>query len=230
MQPRPTPDWDRVIAAAARLQQIVPDAVLVGGTAAALHAHHRVSFDDDHVVRDLKDRFDRVLGDLEDTNHWVTARVTRPVQVLGSLDGVDTGVRNLIRRRPLEVEMHDTPAGPVRVPTLAEMTRIKAWLVLMRNATRDYLDLVALAARLGPDAARVLVGLDAWYADQIGPGGGRVATQLARQLASPAPYDLSAVDLRRYRRLEARWQDWSAVADACRAHAVAMLDVLSEGP
>jgi hypothetical protein len=41
---------DRVLAAAARLQQLVPDAVLVGGTAVALHVGHRESLDDDHVV------------------------------------------------------------------------------------------------------------------------------------------------------------------------------------
>lgn len=229
MPVRREPEWDDVLAAAARLQRIVPDAVLVGGTGAAVHAHHRVSYD--HVVRDLKERFDTVLADLEETDHWVTARVTRPVQVLGSLDGVETGIRNLIRRHPLEVEVRDTPHGPIRVPTLAEMARIKAWLVLKRNATRDYLDLVALAERLGPDAANVLVGLDEWYADQIGPGGERVATQLAKQLAEPRPYDLSEVDLGRYRRLEPRWQDWLAVADACRNHAVAMLDRLAEeGP
>lgn len=223
------PGWDQIIAAAARLQRILPDAVLVVGAATAIRAGHRVSCDDDHVVRDLKARFDSLLGDLEETDGRVTARVTRPVQVLGSLDGVDTGIRNLIRLRPLEVELHETPHGPVRVPTLAEMTRIKAWLVLMRNATRDYLDLVALAERLGTDAADVLIGLDAWYADQIGPGGERVATQLAKQLAEPMPYDLSEVDLRRYRRLDARWQDWLSVADACRTYAVAMLDRLAEG-
>lgn len=225
------PGWDEILAAAAKLQRIVPDAVLVGGTAAAVHAGHRVSYDDDHVVRDLKARFDSVLTDLEETDAWVTARVARPVQVLGSLDGVETGVRNLIRQRPLEIEVHDTPHGPIRVPTLAEMARIKAWLVLRRNATRDYLDLVALSDRLGPRAAGVLVRLDEWYADQIGPGGERIATQLAKQLAEPKPYDLSEVDLDRYRRLDVRWRDWSAVADACRGLAVEMVDrLVQEGP
>lgn len=223
---RQPPDWEEILAAAAKLQRIVPDAVLVGGTAAAMHAGHRVSYDDDHVVRDLKVRFDSVLADLEETNNWITARVSRPVQVLGSLDGVETGIRNLIRRQPLEVEVHDTPHGPIRVPTLAEMARIKAWLVLRRNATRDYLDLVAVCDLLGPEASRTLVGIDGWYADQIGVGGERIATQLAKQLAEPKPYDLSEVDLSRYRRLESRWQDWLAVADACRGLAVAMLDQL----
>ena len=35
------PDWEAVLSSAARLQEILPDAVLVGGTAAALHAGHR---------------------------------------------------------------------------------------------------------------------------------------------------------------------------------------------
>ncbi|MEO6060808.1 MAG: hypothetical protein ABIQ99_02590, partial [Thermoflexales bacterium] len=204
-------DLDYVLRAAARLQRIVPDAVLVGGTAAAEFAHHRVSFDDDHVVADLRDRFDVVLGDLEDTEGWITARVKRPVLILGSLDGVETGVRNLIRQVPLEVEVHETVHGPIRVPTLHEMIRIKAWLVLVRNATRDYLDLAALADRVGPEAADVLLGIDAYYADQQGSGGERVALQLARQLAEPRPYDLSEVDLQHYRRLQPRWRNWTTV-------------------
>lgn len=90
-------EWDAVLGSAAKLQQLLPDAVVVGGTASALHAHHRVSIDHDHVLRDLRDRFDTVLEALEATDGWVTARVKSPVLILGSLDGVETGVRQLIR-------------------------------------------------------------------------------------------------------------------------------------
>jgi hypothetical protein len=100
----PSEEWRRVLDASVRLQQLVPDAVLVGGTAAVLHAGHRLSLDDDHVIRDLTERFDDVLEALEATEGWVTARVKRPVLILGSLEGVETGIRQLIRRRPLEVE------------------------------------------------------------------------------------------------------------------------------
>jgi hypothetical protein len=225
------PDRQKVLAAAARLQELVSDAVLVGGTAAALHAEHRVSHDDDHVVRDLHERFDDVLAALEETEGWVTARVKRPVLILGRLDGVETGVRNLIRRRPLEVEEVAVGDRTVRVPTLPEIARIKAWLCLMRNATRDYLDFAALADRLGDEeAAAVVLGMDDYYADQLGPGGRRVATQVARQLAEPRPDDLSEIDLVTYRRLERRWQDWGAVTDVCRRVAVRVLDrVVEEG-
>ena len=49
--PEMTPTLRRVLASAARLQEVVPDAVLVGGSAAALHAGHRDSFDHDHVLQ-----------------------------------------------------------------------------------------------------------------------------------------------------------------------------------
>ena len=211
-----------------RLQQLVPDAVLVGGTAAVLHAGHRLSLYDDHVIRDLTERFDDVLEALEATEGWVTARVKRPVLILGSLEGVETGIRQLIRRRPLEVEELTVNAGKLRAPTLAEAARIKAWLVLQRNATRDYLDLAALADRLGPTAITILLEIDDYYADQRGPGGRRIAFQLAKQLADTAPYDLSGIHLRHYRGLVPRWQDWAEVSAVCRQIAVAML--ASAGP
>ena len=225
------PEMQAVFEAAARLQELVPDAVLVGGTAAAHHAGHRVSLADDHVVADLRRRFDEILVDLEATQGWITARVQRPVLILGRLDGVETWVRNLIRRRPLEVEQLQVGRRALRVPTLAEICRVKAWLCLIRNATRDYLDFVALAARLGEDdSVSVVIAMDGYYADQIGPGGRRVATQVAKQLAEPLPDDLSSVDLASYRKLDRRWHNWQTVADWCRRIAVGVLDRLAEPP
>lgn len=224
-------ELDRVLAAAAKLQEVLPDAVLVGGAAAALHAGHRVSLDDDHVLSDLTERFADVLEALEETDGWVTARVRQPVLILGRLDDVETGIRQLIRRRPLEVEETEVGDKRLRVPTLDEILRIKAWLILRRNATRDYLDFVALADRLGSGAAAVVAGMDEYYADQLGPTGARVATQLVKQLVEPEPYDLSEVDLKRYRRLAPRWQEWSNVVAAMRGIATDVLETLAkEGP
>jgi len=58
------PDWERVLSEAARFQRHFPDAVFAGETAAALYAGHRYSFDVDHVLIDLRDRFERVLSNL----------------------------------------------------------------------------------------------------------------------------------------------------------------------
>ena len=42
------------------------------------------------------------------------------------------------------------PSGAtVRVPTLAETLRVKAYLVVQRNQVRDYLDVAALADHAG---------------------------------------------------------------------------------
>ena len=221
------PDFQKVLEAAARLQEVVPDAVLVGGTAAALHGGHRVSFDDDHVLADLKARFEEVLEALEETKGWVTARERRPVLILGRLDGIETGIRQLVRRRPLEVEEVTVGGRSLRVPTLPEMLRVKAWLMLRRNATRDYLDVIALARKLGDRAAGELLRMDEYYEDQIGPGGSRVCTQVVKQLADPAPYDLSEVDLRHYRRLDPSLRVWEKVVAASRALAMDVLDLVA---
>ena len=54
------PDWEEVLSSAAHLQRILPDSVLVGGTAASVYATHRMSTDADHVLTDLKQRFDDI--------------------------------------------------------------------------------------------------------------------------------------------------------------------------
>ena len=65
MPNEPLPEWDALLSSAAHLQRILPEAVLVGGTAAASFAHHRVSMDHDHTLGDLRSRFDDVLAALE---------------------------------------------------------------------------------------------------------------------------------------------------------------------
>ena len=54
----------QVLKSAARLQSVVPDAVLVGGSAAALHAGHRDSSDHDHVLADPSPRDTDVINEL----------------------------------------------------------------------------------------------------------------------------------------------------------------------
>lgn len=211
-----------MLSSAARLQQILPDAVLVGGTAAALHAAHRFSRDADHVLTDLRRRFDEVLAQLESVAGWRTARVARPVQILGSLDGVETGVRQLIRDEPLETTTIEHRGAALTIPTEAEILRIKGVLVLRRNATRDYLDFAALATRLGEaPAARALKPFDSLYPQDNGES---PLQQLHVQLASARPYDLEGIDLSEYRNLAPRWHDWNTVKAACARISVAVFD------
>ncbi|MDN5914808.1 MAG: nucleotidyl transferase AbiEii/AbiGii toxin family protein [Pseudonocardia sp.] len=216
----------RVLESAARLQSLVPDAVLVGGSAAALYAAHRSSYDHDHVLTDLAARFDTVLEALESQDGWVTNRVVPGKIILGELGGIETGVRQLIRRTPLELATVALPSGhDLTVPTPEETLRVKAFLLVRRNQTRDFLDVAALTDRFGTGAsALALADIDRYYADQHGTGDG-VASQVARQLADPRPKDTSTIrELRHYRDLAPRWHDWNAVVDTCRALAAAMAE------
>jgi len=207
------PDWEQLLSAAAHLQEILPGATLVGGTAVAIFAHHRLSRDADHVLPDLRNRFDEVLTELESVAGWRTARVKRPVLILGSLDGIETGVRQMIRERPLETQ--EVAIGDVRlvVPTEEELLRIKGVLILKRNTTRDYLDFAALAERIGPTREmEALASLDQFYPQ---PNGESALQQLQIQLSNPMPYDMEKTDLTEYRRLHPKWHDWDRVKEVC---------------
>ena len=222
ISPDNLPEWDALLSSAAHLQRILPEAVLVGGTAAAVHAGHRISVDADHTLDDLRTRFDGILAQLESVAGWRTARVRRPVLILGSLDGIETGVRQLLREEPLETTTVQSPAGPVVVPTREEMLRIKGVLILKRNATRDYLDFCALADALGDEGVlRALAPFDRLYPQ---PNGQSAIQQLQVQLAAPLPFDLDDTDLSQYKHLVPRWQDWNRVREFCGKIAVLLLD------
>jgi hypothetical protein len=221
------PEWEQVLSAAAHLQQLLPGAVLVGGTASAIHASHRRSRDADHVIADLKARFDEVLAQLESVAGWKTARIQRPVQILGSLDGIETGIRQLIREQPLETTEIAFEGQRIRVPTKAEILRIKAALILKRNATRDYLDFVALADRLGSETmTQAMANFDTLYPQANGES---ALQQLQIQLSNPLPYDLEETNLVEYKDLAPQWHEWKNVKEACIRAATALFDRLSDG-
>ncbi|MGI8415886.1 MAG: hypothetical protein ACR2P2_06680 [Nakamurella sp.] len=219
-----------VLESAARLQQVVPDAVLVDGSAAALYAHHRDSLDHDYVLADLKDRYAEVLEAVEVTDGWVTSvrASAPPMTLLGSLGGIEAGLRQLRRTRPLEVQEVDlNDAGVLRVPTTAETLRIKAYLVVQRNQTCDYLDVVALADRYGRDGAvGALLGLDGYYRDRSGSPDS-VLTALIQRLSEPNPRDQRVTtELASYKGLAERWHRWSSVVAAAEQLADALLDAV----
>jgi hypothetical protein len=221
-----SPELLAVLESAARVQQTVPDAVLVGGSAAALYAGHRDSYDHDHVLADLRDRFDVVLEALESEGEWVTNRVVPGKVILGQLGDIEAGVRQMIRTRPLETTQVRLPSGRMlTVPTAEETLRVKGFLIVRRNQTRDYLDVAALADGYGlHDAAGVLARIDDYYTDQHGGGRG-VAAQLVRQLADPRPRDSSVTrQLDAYRNLASRWTDWGEVRSVCAQLAAEMLE------
>jgi hypothetical protein len=218
------PEWERLLSSAARLQKVLPSAILVGGSAAALHVRHRFSRDADHVLPDLDRHFDAILAELESVAGWQTARVRRPVMILGSLDGIETGIRQLIRDQPLETVRIPCGETVVTVPTMAEILRIKGVLILKRNATRDYLDFVALAdAMCDKSVIEALCHFDELYPQ---PNGQSPLQQLQIQLAKPLPFDLEDTRLNEYKDLIPKWHDWSHVEAVAARVAAILLDCL----
>jgi hypothetical protein len=219
-----SPTLERVLASAARLQEVVPEAVLVGGSAAALYAGHRDSFDHDHVLADLVDRYEAVLEAVEATEGWATSvRASKPpFTIMGRLGGIEAGLRQLRRTRPLETCRIDVGGGAVVVaPTAPETLRVKAFLVVQRNVVRDYLDVVALADHLGHDiAVTTLLHIDDYYVDRSGEQGS-VLTSLVTALADPRPRDTEVIDeLPRYKGLSERYHRWADVVEICQSLAL----------
>ena len=178
--------------------------------------------DGDHVLRDLRDRFDEVLATLEAAAGWQTERVQRPVLILGQLDGILTGIRQLRRTRALETE----EIAGLCVPTLAEMARVKAWLLAIRHTVRDYLDTVVLFERLGEDGvAHALRPFDEIYRQATAAS---ALAEVAERLAAGTPADLADIDLRHYRALQPPWNSWDHVAARGRHWAQVLARVVLE--
>jgi len=223
-------DVDSLLEGAAKLNRVFPDAVLVGGAAAAIHAKHRMSIDADFIVPELRERFDEILRTIEAEDEWTLARTKAPVLILGNFHGVETTLRQLIRRRPLETIEVETPAGSVRIPSLQEMIRIKAWLALTRNAYRDYLDLAALSEVAGPERTQeALAAFDDYYQDVDAKNVVRDVSpllQLTIQLFEPMPYDLKETsEVHQYKGAMGKWASPDDVIAKCKAIGLLVADV-----
>lgn len=209
------PKLERVLEQAALLQKLIPEAVLVGGSAAAFYAARRYSEDHDHVLADLAERFEVVLEALEADGSYEINRVTPGKIIIGARGGIEYGIRQLIRLRPLEVQMELLPSGNmVRVPTFEETLRVKAFLLVTRNSVRDHLDVSALGVKMGiKEAGRVLSTIDDYYQDQFQKlESGTVASALVGMLFNPQPIDeASSKALSQYKDLDARWHNWNDI-------------------
>lgn len=221
--------WEKLLEAASNLQGLFPDAVLVGGSAARVHAQHRFSFDADHILSDLEHNYKEVLDFLEKRDDWKTARLNPPKLILGNFQGVETGIRQLRRNLPLETETLHIRGKKLTVPTLSEMLRTKAWMIVSRNAVRDYIDFTALAEKAGMEfTVAALKKLDAYYSDLIRKDESSPLIQLIRQLADPNPYDLDDVNVNQYKGISPPLNSWDYIQKVCERISVELGDMLSE--
>lgn len=226
-------NWEKLIYAASKLQEIIPEAILVGGSAASVHLQHRFSFDADHTVQNLDSNYENILNFLEKTKNWKTSRLTPPKIILGNFHGVETGIRQLRREKPLETEKKQIGNREVVVPTLPEMIRIKAWMIVSRNALRDYVDFAVLCYYYGINSTNaVLKDFDDYYLDlqrdkEISP-----LLQLIKQLSEPKPHDLPKHIVKNnrltYKGIQPPFDSWNKIEQICKDVSVHLMFALDD--
>jgi heme transporter len=156
------------------------------------------------------------------TVHPVTLWRGRLAVALDALQtAADTDAPVVERRKPMETTNVLLPTGDrLQIPTGAETLRLKSYLVISRNTTRDFTEFADLVDSMETQtAAEVLARIDRYYSGQRSRRQW-VATQLIRRLADPHPSDPDedgASD-------PAAEADWERVRQRCLAVAVAMLE------
>ena len=214
LTPQEKKRWEDTLTSGIIAQKLVGDGIAVGGTASSLYAGHRLSFDTDHLLMDLKGQFDEVLERLCDSAEWKTARLNRPVLILGSINEIEVGFRQSRRSKPIETKTVTTPYGDLVIPTHDEMLGMKAFLSYQRKTVRDFLDFAALSECTSEEAViESLMKLDERYGELQTNS---VGLEVARTLAEPKPTDFSKVDLSHYKALAPEWQDWKRTEAICK--------------
>lgn len=214
LSPAEQKEWNEIIIAGIKAQELIEGSIAVGGTASALYAGHRISRDTDHLLMSLKENFDAVLEKLSESSEWKLARTKKPVLILGSINDVEVGFRQSRRTKPIETIFIETSFGKLVVPTLDELIGMKAYLAYNRNATRDYLDFAALSECVGQDEVlAALLKLDDRYGELQTAS---VSLEVAKALAKAEPFDLEKLDLSNYKALVSEWQDWRKIEKICR--------------
>jgi uncharacterized membrane protein YdfJ with MMPL/SSD domain len=154
--------------------------------------------------------------------HPVTLWRGRLLVALDALEAeADTDHPTFERLSPVETTHVQLPTGDrLQIPTGAETLRLKSYLIMYRNSSRDYAEFAELVDAMEAEtAAVVLAGMDRYYCCQS-PKRQWIATQLVRRLADPHPSDL---DDDGWHEPDAK-TDWEEVRQRCLSVAVAMLE------
>lgn len=224
----PVADLRIVVRNAARLKELVPQAVSVvdplafSGCATSVRTAEPVPAGRRTAIRTLAQRGLRsaALRPAHPVTMW-RQRLAVALDAIETEAAPESGVR---RRGPVETTNVQLPTGDrLQIPTAAETLRMKAFLALCRNGRADFAELADLADAMGVDnAALALGGIDGYYS------AGRserlwLATQLVRRLADPIPSDGD----------DGRWSgreaaaEWDDVRRRCLSLAVAILEEAS---
>jgi hypothetical protein len=203
-----------MLAVAIKTQKAVPGAVPTGGSIAAFYAGHRLSYDLDHLLQNLQGEFAEVVEHLDGVEGWKSARRTTGKVILGSLDGIEVGLRQIRRTKPMKTITIRTSNGEWTIPTYGEALNEKAAMVAVRGATRDFLDVIALV-RAAKDRRAVIDNLLRLDEDFEGLQQHSILLSVAQHLCHPEPADLHSMDLSNYKGLSGDLTSWSVIRDEC---------------
>jgi heme transporter len=257
----PSADLRIVLKSAARLKNLVPDAITVADPLAFIgcgrSSEPHVKVEGGNYVANSASRQLAVIGTPNGSNGGTDAgghsaprkfvggrphrngtgraapRAVRPVHpvtlwrgrlsvALDALEAdADNGRPQFERRSPVETTNVQLPTGDrLQIPTGAETLRLKGYLILSRNSSRDYAEFAELVDTMDAEnAAVVLAGMDRYYSGQS-PRRQWIASQLVRRLADPHPSD---VENDGWPESETK-ADWEDVRRRCLEVAVAMLE------
>lgn len=244
----PGADLRTVLKSAARLKRLAPDAICVADPLAFTgcgrngQLRGRVKGGDgattDRVpagaaaATNGQSKARKFVGGLSHRNGAgrATPRAVRPVhpvtlwrgRLTVALDALETeDDPRFERRSPVETTHVQLPTGDrLQIPTGAETLRLKGYMIMCRNNSRDYAEFAELVDAMDVEtAAVVLAGMDRYYCCQS-PRRQWIASQLVRRLADPHPSDL---DDERWPEPEAK-ANWEEVRQRCLSVAVAMLE------
>ena len=205
-----------VIKAGVRANQAVAGSIALGGTICSLFAHHRLSSDIDFVLSDLSQRFDEIRVQLFGLPEWKERWVSIPLTILGTLDGVRVGYRQLRRIIPLQTQVIQTPFGALVVPTTEELLRTKAFLCYNRNYTRDFVDFAELSCLFETEnVVLILSDLDSKFSWEKQPS---IIIEVIKQLLLSEPHDLNDErhGYKQLRFLDPKLKSWEEVAARCQ--------------
>ena len=248
----PSADLRIVLKSAARLKNLVPDAITVadplaftgcgrngeqrghvkGGDDASTHP---LAMAETGAATNGHSMARKFVGGLSHRNGTgrPAPRAVRPVHPITlwrgrlsvALDALETEAEtdhpSFERRSPVETTHVQLPTGDrLQIPTGAETLRLKGYLIMSRNSSRDYAEFAELVDTMEAEtAALVLAGMDRYYCCNS-PRRQWIATQLVRRLADPHPMDL---DDESWPHPDAK-ADWEEVRQRCLSVAVAMLE------
>ena len=216
-----------VVKSAARLRNLAPDAICVADplalTGCARAGDAPVAREATRVTAHRAGGRAHGTGNGRKSVSWA-GRGLHPVtlwrdRLSVALDALEVDAHThppVERRSPVETTKVQLPTGDrLQIPTGAETLRMKSYLLMCRNTSRDYAEFAEMVEAMDTQtAATVLTGMDEHYC-------GRqrtqqwVASQLVRRLADPRPDDDAAAEAS---------VDWTQVRKRCLSVAVAMLE------